>query len=229
MSDELDLDEWYTREQAAEELGWSVRKIDRLIKAGTLPSTKKNRQVYIKPSDLEKVSGIAAIKSEGSLSDKADLLSVSSDLLRQSHAHNERLIDMLVKPLETLTSAYSKHIEQMAKRCEALEAKVSAMTEQHEQILNEQHNREVELLQIDASNQRKSQMMGMLKEQAPKILDALVAKNSKSLAAAKLLQSLDPTIVAGITEGDFLTSEQKKLLDDILTPEQKQAAKSVVS
>lgn len=219
-----DIDDWYTREEAAEQVGCAVKSIDRWCKNGTLPRKKGSDGIYrIKPSDLEKVANIAASRTDR-LSDKADLLDVVGNIIRQDQAHIARLIDSLVKPLEVLTTAQSKLLELQSNRCVALENKVTEMTELHEELLNQQHMREVELLKLEASNTRKTEMMGMLKQQAPKILDAIVAKNGKAVAAVKLMQSLDPMMVVGITQGDILTAEQKALLDEILTPEQKASA-----
>lgn len=209
-------EQWYTIEEAADELGISTRTLQRHEKEGLITRVKCPDKIKrFKPADIEKLGGVVAQKSER-IGDKADLLSVAADLLRQSHAHNEKLIQQIVGPMQTLTTTFTEQIKVSHLRIAELEVKLGEQSKLHEEMVSKEHERNLEMLAFDASNTRKSEIMGMLKSQVPKILDVVAAKSDKAVAAVKLIRSLDPIVVQGIQEGDFLTPEQKEQLKAIL-------------
>jgi DNA-binding transcriptional MerR regulator len=203
-----DWEHWYTIEEAADELGISSRTLQRHEKEGLVVRVKCPDKIKrFKPADIEKLGGVVAQKSER-IGDKADLLSVAADLLRQSHAHNEKLIGQIVGPMQTLTATFTDQIKN---------SKLNEQHKLHEEMVSKEHERNLEMLAFDAANTRKNEVMGVFKAQVPKVLDIVAAKSSKAIAAVNLIKSLDPIVIAGIQEGDFLTAEQKEQLKAILS------------
>jgi DNA-binding transcriptional MerR regulator len=212
-----DWEHWYTIEEAADELGISSRTLQRHEKEGLVVRVKCPDKIKrFKPADIEKLGGVVAQKSER-IGDKADLLSVAADLLRQSHAHNEKLIGQIVGPMQTLTATFTDQIKNSNQRIAELETKLNEQHKLHEEMVSKEHERNLEMLAFDAANTRKNEVMGVFKAQVPKVLDIVAAKSSKAIAAVNLIKSLDPIVIAGIQEGDFLTAEQKEQLKAILS------------
>ncbi len=211
-----DWEHWYTIEEAADELGMSARTLQRHEKEGLVTRVKcPDRIKRFKPADIEKLGGVVAQKNER-LGDKADLLSVAADLLRQSHAHNEKLIGQIVGPMQTLTATFTEQIKASNSRIAELETKLNEQHALHESMVSKEHERNLEMLAFDAANSRKNEVLGVFKAQVPKVLDVIAAKSAKAIAATELIRSLDPIVIAGIQEGDFLTPEQKEKLKAIL-------------
>lgn len=177
-----------------------------------------------RPEDLENLrdqmhGARDAAPFEGSAT-ISDVLAANVALLKQAHDHIEALMRNVTQPMAKGLEFVTQITSQQAETIKRLEESQLTSLATRERLLSEEEVRQL-LRQSEAATQRrKNEAWGLLMQNAPKLLtqlgDSLVGKNPEAIAAAKLINSLDPMFVEAFVESDMLDAEQKALLRVII-------------
>jgi len=150
----------------------------------------------------------------------SDVLAANVALLKQAHDHIEALMRNVTAPMTKGLDFVTQITTQQAETIKRLEDSQLTSIATRERLLSEEEARSL-LRQSEAANERrKTEAWGLLMSNAPTLLkqlgDSFISRNPEAIAAAKLINSLDPIFVEAFAESEMLDAEQKALLKVII-------------
>lgn len=223
--------EGITIEDLAAYMKISTRTAYREVERGKYATFKKNGQTLVKPPPGYDSWKAAQVTAEGVTIQT--LVAELAKSLETSRKHNERLLDLVVGPVDKILERVMAREQTLHARNDELHNKVLESTAVVERLLSEEHNRNLETLRYAAQSERLDQAMAMAKDALPTVLQALAVKgvNVRKLRAAEnVLNSLPPevidTILAAQGEDSIIPEaaqdDAKVLLEELRKDREKQ-------
>lgn len=227
--------EGITVEDLAAYMKISTRTAYREVERGKYKSWKKDGQTLIKPPPGYDSWRAAQVTAEGAT--LQTLVAELSRSLETSRKHNERLLDLVIGPVDKILERVMAREQTLHARNDELHNKVLESTAVVERLLSEEHTRNLETLRYAAQSERLDQAMAMAKDALPHVLSALDVKDvnvRKLKAADRVISSLPPevieTILSAQGEDSIIPPEvqedAKVLLEEIRKDRAKQQAQS---
>lgn len=224
---------WLTTEQAAQRLELSRRVFEMRCKGGeyTFPRYKVagDRQYYYDPNDL------AAVRQDEVLEMSRD--APAAALLGQAYSHNEMLVKLHLDMTRQLLQHQTDENQKLRDRCAQLEQTQIDLIQAREDMLNDQHARDLATKELQDSSERKDKALAWLIELAPTILQTHMASKMQS-GAVRFLQSITVEqieMLIGLNEMSksddetsetMLSEEQEEMLKALLEQKKKEAGAS---
>lgn len=225
--------EGITVEDLASYMKISTRTAYREVERGKYKTWKKDGQTLVKAPPGYDSWKAAQVTAEGVTIQT--LVAELGKSLETSRKHNERLLDLVIGPVDKILERVMAREQALHARNDELHSKVLESTAVVERLLSEEHQRNLETLRYAAQSERLDQAMAMAKEALPTVLGALAVKgvNVRKLKAAEnVLSSLPPevidTILAAQGEDSIIPEtaqeDAKILLEEIRKDRAKQQA-----
>jgi len=215
-------DTWFDRREVSKKLGVSpatVRRWERenLLTGRRKPGTRGGKIVY-DPEEVARLAESPAIDvaDEDEMRAK-DLVAATVAFASQSSAHAERLLQLVEEPANQLQRMLMEENRALRERIHQLEELRIQDFDKMEDMRSKQHQRELEQLQWASRDQRKTAMLNVVIENAPKLMNQIVASGGgpqmvQSLTG--LAQSLRPDQIASLM--GILDPDQAKKLGTVL-------------
>jgi hypothetical protein len=209
---------WPTRIDAARRLGVSIGTIKRLQARGEITPVLVDGSWRFDPAELDTLETHPGATGEIGVN---DLLAAATALTRQSHAHVEKLVDLITSPVGRLLEAASEENKILQHRIGELEKKNGEMLEQAEASLSLAHERSIREAEFEASEIRKQRGFALAERYLPHVVASLAKKNAPGQPSAMLLPvadfigSLTDAQMQALTASGFLAQDQAALLNEI--------------
>lgn len=217
---------WPTAQKAAKLLGCSVRHLGRHIERGTIERHQCPDNVFrLNPNDLEEakdqiLENIASTESLEKETVVSEGFKSGTELVKQSHKHSEEMFRLYANPIQQLLEMYREENKRKDDRIKELEAKRDELAQQREDLISEQHMRDVLTNKVLKADARKDKAFGMVFDKLPGVWDKFVE--------SKLGQSREVKATIELLKG-FSRDDLKMLLEtDILSPEQKVNVRTIL-
>lgn len=200
-----------TRAEAASRLGVDIRTVSRMIKDAELKAEKNSAGEWViddqhlaakEAALLDDVHDRSPVAAAALDARQAELMAAQSELQKATN----RTIELLQKPLETLTTAMQNLLNRALDREEKLQAQVVKGWETVQLALDRTQERDRELAADKAKEQRLGDIFDFVKDQLPVAL--------KYGALQKALPKVAPFVV-----GMFQTPEDVEQARQNLPPE----------
>lgn len=227
--------EWPEAKAAAAQLEITQRQLLQHVRQNRLTRWRAPDGSWrYRPEDLEKLRDrvfgadeAAAFEGSATIS---DVLAANVALLKQAHDHIEALMKNVTAPMAKGIEFVTQISAQQKETIERLEANALTSIATRERLLSEEEARQLLRQSEAAAERRKGEAWALLMQRAPTLLsqigDSFIARNPEAIAAAKLINSLDPMFVSAFAESEMLNDEQKALLRVIIA---RNAAKKAAS
>ncbi len=133
-------------------------------------------------------------------------------LVAQQMRHTEAMAKTMVHSVQGITQIMARRLEESDRTI----SRIMEVNQKNQQLLedarNEEHTRNMELLQFEAKETRKSQMFEKLSVLVPVVLN--------KLAGQKIMNADDPMVMMLKSFSESLSPEQMKSIQGTLKPEQ---------
>lgn len=212
---------WPNTTAAAARTGLNRRQLEQLAERGALKVEKDSMGVWRWDPDM--LALVAAARENDDVDDVVDDggavrvrstgLAEAVALLKQSHSHNEQVLQLVRDPMRLLLERYTEDNKALRERVAHLESRHDELIAAREKYLSEQHLRDMLQADQDRQHARKDKALALVSENVPKLL---AAANPEAQTVVKLLRSLNAD------QRDML------LLTDLLSPEQKAQVRALV-
>lgn len=209
---------WPTRIEAARRLGVSIGTIKRLQARGEITPILVDGSWRFDPAEIDTLETHPGATGEIGVN---DLLAAATALTRQSHAHVEKLVDLVTSPVGRMLQAASDEHKILQHRIGELEKKNAEMLEAAEVSLSLAHERSIREAEFEASEIRKARGFAMAERYLPHVVAALAKKNMPGdrgamlLPVADFIGSLSDEQMRALTASGFLAQDQAALLNEI--------------
>lgn len=223
--DESEYETWPMLEAAAKLLGVKARTVHRMVIRGELSRYKVSGKWRYDPEELQILSKRQT--SEEPVADETDslagVLEASTRLLTQAHGFIGQLMRLSVDPTSNLMKSWEAQTCKLQERTATLEDKNLEMLRLREEMISEQHLRDLDSYKEAQSEERKMAAFRTLKDDVLPLVKAKFLEKSpdveKALAAVELLRSIDPALIQTILTDDP---------DNPFTPEQRAKLKTII-
>lgn len=205
----LDPEQWVTQAEAASLAGVSQRVIAKLASEGQI--ARKHDGVIFRFS----VEDVDAIATSANREHQVELLKVAQEHVRECFR-------LVFEPSRQVMELLKSENDALRSRVGQLEQTNMDAVKAREEALNEAHARKLAEKREDAKEARWSGVFKTLQESSPLLMNqigetlAALAKGKKGVGAMRALEELDPAIIAGILQGEGLSSEARATLQEIL-------------
>lgn len=224
--EEREWKQWPEAKAAAAQLEITQRQLIQYVRSNKLSRWRAPDGSWrYRPEELEKLrdrimGADDAPAFEGHQASIADVLAANVALLTQAQNFIEQLMKNVTQPMAKGIEFLTEISRQQNERIDKLQGAYDIAIATKERLLTEEELRNLMRSSEGSKERRKGEAWQLLMAQGPKLLQQLgesfVAKNPEALAAAKLINSLDPTFVEAFAESDMLDLEQKTLLKVII-------------
>jgi hypothetical protein len=153
------------------------------------------------PRELDAVSG------GGAELGAAELLSASTALVRQAHAHAERLLDLTATPAARLLELMTAENKALRERIDALEKKNTEMLAAAEAALTMQHERELEARQFEHAQRIKEGLFQEFQRYMPELVARFGRRQPPSAAAPSTSTPPSPSAETSTAQPDQAPSD----------------------
>lgn len=228
MSETQEVEElepgWLNTDQAAARMRLSRRQFETRWRSGdfSFPRYKVNgdRTYYYDPKDLA-TSDLDDLR-------EADIIDTpTAALLAQAYSHNE----LMMKQYMTMTAQLLQHStdenQKLRDRCNQLEQTQHDLIKAREDMLNDQHARDMAERELTKDAERKDQALKWLIDTAPLIMKTHAAGKLQH-KAVKFLDTISPEQILmlleinKVSDPPMLSEEQVTFLESALEVKQKQ-------
>lgn len=219
---------WPSSLTCASKLGISHKRFQQLILTGDLqPYRALDGTVRFCPDHIQAVANALAALPEdeparepATIAATADHVRATTKALENAISHAEALMKLVTEPLTQVQRQQEALVERLLLRLEALESSRDDMIRSREQYLSEEAERQVIREAFTAQEERRAEMMKMVREFVPPLKRAVEWKlgggkeaTTRMKAMGDFLSSVEPAFLQGMlgTE-DFLTADQREKL-----------------
>lgn len=130
-------------------------------------------------------------------------------MLRESRQEKSDVLKLVVDPMNAILATFQQIVAELRGRTKELEAGWIDVVELRDEQQAAAAARQVAVVRQQAEEHRLNELFGMLKEQAPMVLEKWAGGNS----LIAFVRSIDPQILSAFLETDgILTAEQKEKL-----------------
>ncbi len=203
------VDNWYTIIEASEVLGKTHQWIRKLIRQGRIhPMRDSKGCVRVEPAEIERF----AVASNMAVENQTDVIRILSESATAHMLANQKLVALVPDTVGKLLHQQNDLIERCFTRIATLEKERSEMIAAVEDANTLRQVREADKLMVEKAEERKDTALSVLVEQGPKLIEQFLIGSDVS----KLIASLDPALLEGLTSEDSpLTEDQKSRLVSI--------------
>lgn len=189
---------WLTRKQSAVQLGVHISTIRRYEASGDLhPVVTPNGVHMFDPDEVEALAG----------SNERDAGAVVLGVLRednqQQREHNEKLMQLIGGTVFKVLELAQKIASDATARAETLETRLDAARAAAEAAESKEFDRSLAVTQLQASEVRKKELLGIVKQNMPAILALIATKDGNTAhvqesAILQFVQSLTEEQIAKV-------------------------------
>lgn len=214
---------WPTAPRAAAIVGCSVRHLVRQVERGVIDRYKAIDNTFrYNPAELEDAKD--AIRTTSGDNEQELVISEGfksgTELVKQSHKHSAEMFALYKDPIHQLLEMYQTENEKLRGRVEKLEAVRDEMAAKREELISEQHIRDVLTAKLGKAEDRKDRAFGLFIDRVPGLLGKLeesaLGSSKEVKATIELLKGFDRESLAMLLETEILTEEQKAHVRTIL-------------
>jgi predicted nucleic acid-binding protein len=216
---------WPGATAACAQLGCKRKDLQQFVTDGELAEvTMGDGSKRYDPTSVEalKKTLALAIQNERSQDVSTDVVRSMVEHLKQAHAHNERLIELLLKHYETAMTVVTTANTHLQERCDRAETILTDAMIAREAALDDQATRKLVLDREAAAEMRRARMLDAVLPGIEPVMTnlaeaglALVMGPEGSLYK-RLVDSFDDTRIEVLLNSGFLDPTQAELLREIL-------------
>lgn len=213
--------DWPTAPKAAALVGVSIRTLTRRVSEGVITRHQAPDNTYrYNPSELEDCKEYIRGSNEDQEMVVAEGFKSGTELVKQSHKHSEEMFRLYATPIHELLDMYRGELKVLRERVVQLEATRDDLANKREELISEQHIREVLTAKVLKSEERKEKAFGMVLAKVPGVFDKFIeshlGQSVQVKATVELLKGFDKESLAMLLETEILTEEQKAHVRTIL-------------
>lgn len=218
---------WPSRGEAAKFLGVSLSSIKRYEDQGLLNPVLDEQEVNrFRPSELhrlkeERTNGtvMATAEAANAVSEgAAKAIEATGGVVKSGERHVEKILGMIFEPHQVMLAMFAEENVRLRSRVTELETQQVEYWELLRKYAMEDRERTIAEKKEEAASRRKDQMVGMLQQFAPVLMQQIMSSPGGELAneipTDKLCMLLSPHV-------DILSPEQKQKLLSLLSPEKR--------
>lgn len=217
---------WPTAPRAAKLLGCSIRHLVRHVERGTIERHQGPDGTFrYNPDELEDaksdiLENIQATSDEGRELVVTEGFKSGTELVKQSHKHAEMMFGLYKDPINQLLEMFRKENETLRTRVTELEKVRDENAQKREELISEQHMREILTAKVLKGEARKEKAFGLVIDKIPSVFDKFVdshlGQSKEVKATIELLKGFDKESLAMLLETEIVTEEQKAHIRTIL-------------
>lgn len=201
--------QWVTTLEAMKLTSFGRRKLDKMAATGVLAREKDARGLTVWDAELL-MQALDVDEDEAPASPSAV---EAAALLKQAHGHLEGALKLVLEPASALLKSSMAENERLREHIRKLEATHLETQRAREELLSEQHLRQLATLEVSQNAARKDRALALVGDNVPKLLAAI---NPKATAVVALMRSLTDEQRGMLLETDLLSAEQKDQVRAVL-------------
>ncbi len=217
---------WPTAPKAAKLLGCSIRHLVRHVERGTIERHQGPDGTFrYNPEELEDakdsiLENIQTTDNESREMVVSEGFKSGTELVKQSHKHAELMFGLYRDPVNQLLEMFRNENVALRARIAELEKVRDENAQKREELISEQHMREILTAKVLKGEARKEKAFGLVIDKIPSVFDKFVESSlgqSKEVKATiELLKGFDKDSLTMLLETEIVTEEQKAHIRTIL-------------
>lgn len=199
----------YSRNRAAEVLGWSPRTLVRRTEDGVIARRPDGR---FDRDEVERVLALALSDDDDLVSEQQDSTSAQAlKMFQQAQGHTERMVKLLESPIIAAIGLLERLANSISARDAERDSAHLDFLRASGELFTEKTSREAMLIEATARAETFKALGGQLAEHAPRLLGQLTGGSSSSSMVSDFVRLLDDEDRAGMyAMSEFLEGADKK-------------------